>query len=129
MRPTTIMLAALLTAPLIPATTFAQNSGQRNRETSSSSLQVTVGFSVGERQSIADYFTRHPYAVEALPPGIVKKLARGKPLPPGIAKRALPRDLVAALPVRDGFEISICGDRIVLLEASGLIVDILEGIF
>jgi len=123
------MLAALLTVPVMPAITFAQNPGQRNRETSSSSIQMTLGFSVGEREIIADYFTRHPYAAEELPPGIVKKLARGKPLPPGIAKRALPRDLIATLPVRDGFEISICGDRIVLLEASGLIVDVLEGIF
>ena len=66
---------------------------------------------------------------EALPPGIVKKLARGKPLPPGIAKRSLPQDLVVELPERDGFEITIFGDRVVLLEASGLVVDILTGIF
>jgi hypothetical protein len=79
--------------------------------------------------AITAYFTTHTYTAEALPPGIVRKLARGKPLPPGIAKRSLPRDLVATLPTRDGFEITIFGDRIVLLEASGLVVDILQEIF
>ena len=38
----------------------------------------------------------------ALPPGIAKNLVRGKPLPTGIAKKALPGDLSRPLPpVRD----------------------------
>ena len=41
----------------------------------------------------------------------------------------LTSDLQAQLPTRVGVEVSIFGDRIVLLEASGLVVDILEGIF
>jgi hypothetical protein len=129
MRPATLVLTVLLLVLPLTATASAQDAGRGKRKNSNPAVQVTWGFSSGERQTIADYFTRHAYTVEALPPGIVKKLARGKPLPPGIAKRTLPLDLAAALPAREGFEITIFGDRIVLLEASGLIVDILEGIF
>jgi hypothetical protein len=50
-------------------------------------------------------------------------------LPPGIAKRQIPSELQAQIPTRVGVEVSIFGDRIVLLEASGLVADILEGIF
>ena len=86
------------------------------------------GFTVQEKELIVGFFTRNRVEAQRLPPGIARNLARGKPLPPGIAKRALPQALVVELPVRSGFEVTIFGDRIVLLEASGLVVDVLEGI-
>ncbi|UCG87632.1 MAG: hypothetical protein JSW71_03530 [Gemmatimonadota bacterium] len=129
MRPATLVLSVLFLVLPLAATASAQDNGRGNRKKSAAAVQVTSGFSSSERQVITAYFTTHAYAPEMLPPGIVKKLARGKPLPPGIAKRSLPQDLVAELPTREGFEITIFGDRIVLLEASGLVVDILEGIF
>jgi hypothetical protein len=92
-------------------------------------VQQSVGFSVRERQIVAEFFATHRQEVEALPPGIARNLARGKRLPPGIAKRPIPSGLQALFPTRVGVEVSIFGDRIVLLEASGLMVDILEGIF
>jgi hypothetical protein len=92
-------------------------------------VTASVGFSVTERQIIGEYFAGHRYDPQPLPPGIAKNLARGKPLPPGIAKRQLPEILVAQLPRRTGVEVAIFGDRIVLLEASGLVVDVLEGVF
>lgn len=127
MRPATLVLSVLLLVLTLPATASAQDTGrdERNKPTAA----VTSGFSFSERQIITSYFVTHSYTPQELPPGIVKKLARGKPLPPGIAKRSLPPDLVAELPVREGFEITIFGDRLVLLEASGLVVDILAGIF
>jgi len=91
-------------------------------------VQQSVGFSTTERQIIAEFFGMHRYEAQVLPPGIAKNLARGKRLPPGIAKRPIPSGLQAQLPTRVGVEVSIFGDRIVLLEASGLVVDILEGI-
>jgi hypothetical protein len=129
MRPATLVLAVLLLLLPLAATASAQNNGRGKQKNSTPVAQVTAGFSFSERQAITAYFTTHTYTAEALPPGIVRKLARGKPLPPGIAKRSLPRDLVATLPSREGFEITIFGDRIVLLEASGLVVDILQEIF
>jgi hypothetical protein len=127
MRLATVVLSALLLVLTLAATASAQGKGREDRKKPTAA--VTVGFSSGETQVITAYFSTHSYTPEALPPGIAKKLARGKPLPPGIAKRSLPQGLVAELPSREGFEISIFGDRIVLLEASGLVVDILAGIF
>jgi hypothetical protein len=65
-----------------------------------------------------------------LPPGIAQNLARGKPLLPVIATRRLPEELAAQLPARAGVEIEVTdfGDCIVPLEASGLVVDSIEGI-
>jgi hypothetical protein len=129
LRPTILVLATLAVTLILTGSLAAQDGRRGSDRTSGSASQQVQGFSTSERQTITDYFSRNTYTPEALPPGIVKKLARGKPLPPGIAKRSLPPDLTAALPVRDGLEVTIFGDRIVLLEASGLIVDILEGIF
>lgn len=127
MRPVTVVLSVLLLVLTLAATASAQKKGGEDRKKPTAA--VTVGFSSGETQVITAYFSTHSYTPDALPPGIAKRLARGKPLPPGIAKRSLPQELVADLPTREGFEISIFGDRIVLLEASGLVVDILAGIF
>jgi hypothetical protein len=102
--------AALTAAPEL----LAQNGKAKQREVATQSRQ---------------FFASHTYKAQPLPPGIAKNLARGKPLPPGIAKKQIPADLKARLPGRVGVEISIFGDRIVLLEASGVVVDVLEGIF
>lgn len=88
---------------------------------------ASVVFSPRERDLIYDYFDVHSFEPRGLPPGIARNLARGKPLPPGIAKRYLPSPLLAQLPRRDGYEYLIVGGSIILAEAAtGLIVDILE---
>ena len=118
-----VLLVALVCVAL-PSIAVAQG----NRERSQS------GFTDVERETIAAYFSKHAMEVESLPPGIAKRLERGKPLPPGIAKRQLPAPLLEELPPREeeggaSLEVTIFGDRVVLLDASGLIVDVLEGIF
>lgn len=66
----------------------------------------------------------------ALPPGIQKNLARGKPLPPGIAKQAVPEPLLRQLPVYPGYEWGVYGTDLILISvATGLIQQILYGIF
>jgi Ni/Co efflux regulator RcnB len=62
-----------------------------------------------------------------LPPGIAKNLARGKALPPGIAKQYLPGDLAAELPRPPvGYERIIVDGKILLVEiATRVIHDIL----
>ncbi|MGD2135864.1 MAG: anti-virulence regulator CigR family protein [Gemmatimonadales bacterium] len=117
-RPAPFLIAAVALLAL-PLTLSAQ--GNRRDQ--------AVEFTRAEREAIAAYFEAHPQEARPLPPGIARNLERGKPLPPGIAKRRLPDDLQQQLPEREGFEITIFGDRIVLLEASGLVVDILEGVF
>jgi hypothetical protein len=126
-----IAVFVLTTAGLCVAQSAAAQDRQRGRrqraQPADSTLQV---FSSAERQIFIDYFAHHDFEVKPLPPGTAKNLARGKSLPPGIAKRRLPTDLAALLPTRTGaeVEITIFGDRIVLLDASGLVVDILEEI-
>ncbi len=47
-----------------------------------------------------------------LPPGIAKNLERGKPLPPGLAKRRVPPAQLRTLPpARDGFEYLVVAGR------------------
>ncbi len=118
------VLLAALTCVALPSIAAAQGNHDRSQN----------GFTTAEHETIAAYFSKHPIEVKPLPPGTAKRLERGKALPPGIAKRALPGPLLEELPPRedDGgvtLEVMIFGDRIVLLDASGLIVDVLEGIF
>jgi hypothetical protein len=127
-RPATLSLLAIVTAFMLAPELQAQEKKGKEKK-AKVETQQHVGFSTVERQIIIDFFVKHPHQVQSLPPGIAKNLARGKPLPPGIAKKHIPADLKARLPARVGVEITIFGDRIVLLEASGLVVDVLDGVF
>jgi hypothetical protein len=127
-RSTTVAALAILAGLFVTSDLQAQQ-GRGKRNQPEVRVQQSSGFSVRERQIVVEFFATHSQEAEALPPGIARNLARGKRLPPGIAKKQIPSGLEAELPIRPGFEVSIFGDRIVLLEASGLVVDILEGIF
>ena len=98
-------------------------------------FRVTVTFSDTEISVISSYYREHIKTEKskgkpkkALPPGIEKNLAWGKPLPPGIAKQMLPGDLIAGLPpVPDGFERIIVAGKVLLVEiATQVVHDILE---
>jgi hypothetical protein len=64
-----------------------------------------------------------------LPPGIAKNLARGKPIPPGLSKSRLPGDLVRRLPQRPGYEWAVANDVVILIDATGIVRDIVRNIF
>lgn len=65
---------------------------------------------------------------QALPPGIQKNLARGKPLPPGIAKK-LDGRLVSRLPHYEGYDWVRAGtDLILVAVATGIIYEVLENV-
>ncbi|HUF73404.1 MAG TPA: hypothetical protein VMR74_10945 [Gammaproteobacteria bacterium] len=58
-----------------------------------------------------------------LPPGIARNLARGKPLPPGIARQYLPNDLLVVLPRLDsGFAYVVAAGKLLLVEAGTQVV-------
>jgi hypothetical protein len=58
------------------------------------------------------------------------RLAQGKPLPPGIARRAVPPDLLRLLPVRPGYEYAMVGTSLVLIAvATGVVASILADVF
>lgn len=91
--------------------------------------QVTVVFRDNHRVTFRDYFVKHKITAQPLPPGIAMNIARGKPLAPGIAKRALPNDLVILLP-RIGTDVTyyMVGDRVVAVQR-GNVIDVLVDIF
>ena len=62
-----------------------------------------------------------------LPPGIAKNLARGKPLPPGIARQYVPHDVLVRLPpLNEGYEYIVVAGKILLIEiATHVVHDIL----
>ncbi len=66
-----------------------------------------------------------------MPPGIEKNLARGKALPPGIAKQVLPDGLLKRLPpAPHGYERILVSGRVLLVEiATQVIHDVLEDVF
>lgn len=87
-----------------------------------------VVFTEIEKRLIREYYAQNQAAVPAaqLPPGIQKRLARGKPLPPGIAKRYLPQDLEARLPARSGVIRQVVGHDVLLVAtATNIVLDIL----
>jgi hypothetical protein len=65
----------------------------------------------------------------SLPPGIRKNLARGKPLPPGLAKRFDPR-LDARLPQYSGYEwMQVGRDAVLIGVTTGIVEAVLDNIF
>ena len=103
---------------------------------------VDINFSDGEVSLIRAYYRDHagPHngnnkgnkngRNKGLPPGIQKNLQRGKQLPPGIAKQALPAGLISQLPPPPkGFERIELSGKVLLVEiATQVIHDVLEDI-
>ena len=82
-------------------------------------IRVTIGDS-------RSYWGPEP----ALPPGIRKNLQRGKPLPPGIAKKQLDSRLVSRLPHYEGYEwLRVGTDLVQVSISSGLINNVLNDMF
>lgn len=127
-RTATLTLGILIALWGLAPDALAQRGQKPKAKEPAAGAAVSVTFSDGERRIIVDYYTRNAYRARPLPPGIARNLARGKPLPPGIAKQRLPSGLVALLPPRSGFEITIFGDRVVLLQAN-VVVDVMAGVF
>lgn len=91
-------------------------------------VMADVLITAAERALIGDYYRTHAVPADSLPPGIRKKVARGKSLPPGIAKR-FPDALAGQLRARPGYEFRTVGADVVLVEiASGVIADVIKGV-
>ena len=123
-------LLPLVAIPLVLATAGkaeAQSKAKAKTKEPAVTIQAGVTFSAAERELIGGWFRERPSGnVKALPPGIRKNLARGKPLPPGIAKQALPEGLSGGLPVLAGYERIQVGVDVLLVEvATGVIRDVL----
>ena len=123
-----LLAAGLLLILGVPAAAQQPERNRSNKAQPAAPAAPTT-FSIVERNVIINYFRTHRLEVKPLPPGIARNLARGKPLPPGIAKQRIPADLSRRLVVRSGYQSLIIGDRIVLIDPVGIVVDILSEIF
>lgn len=89
-------------------------------------LVVNLSFTEARRIAVA----QRAVGYAALPPGIRKNLARGKPLPPGIAKRGVPGPVLAQLPQYPGYEWQVAGSDLVLIAiATAVVAEVLSGVF
>lgn len=89
---------------------------------------VVVHLSYDQARRIA--YNNQAIGYASLPPGIRKNLARGKPLPPGIAKRGVPPAVLAQLPAYPGYEWQVAGSDLVLVSlATAVIAEVLAGVF
>lgn len=128
-------LAALLALPFLLLAANSASAQGRGRgggggnDGGGASIEFTaeISFSVGDRGRIQAYYSSNPHpGIEALPPGMRKKLARGKALPPGIAKRFPPDGLRSSLSVPDRYEVVEVGWDVFLVEVStGIVHDVL----
>jgi hypothetical protein len=103
---------------------------------SADDVAVAASFSRQEVEIIARFYREHAAtpapgsSSTRLPRGIAKKLARGKPMPPGIAKRALPQDLTILLPPPPvGHERIVVAGKILLVDiATQVVRDVLTDV-
>ena len=120
-----VLLIAVTLASFLPGEAEAQ-SGRDARV-----VGVAVDtLSVRMKAQIRDYYAaRSAVGAKALPPGIRRNLQRGKRLPPGIAKRTVPDELLARLSIGDGYELVEVGLDVLLVEvATKVIHDVLMDI-
>ncbi|MBV7481840.1 anti-virulence regulator CigR family protein [Bordetella sp. BOR01] len=89
---------------------------------------ATAGISISMARGYATDYGLTGYS--SLPPGIRKNLARGKPLPPGIAKKMVPRSMLARLPVHPGYEWRMAGSDLILVAiGTAIVADVLFDVF
>jgi hypothetical protein len=112
------MTAAVLTVSVLFANVSAQGRGQgrgRSGGTAESAVAVEVVFRAGDRDAFRDYFLTHKVTAQ--------------PLPPGIAKRALPAGLLTIAPKVDrDVSLAIVGE-VVVATKGGVVIDVLAGVF
>ncbi len=115
MRVATLVLSALLACGLIVQAAVA---GEPVRFTAMDDTTVRV------------YFASKPVVWTGLTPQQAKNFQRGKPVPAGVPRSALPRDLLTRLPTRRGFAYVRVGADVALIDTStGVVVDVIENIF
>ena len=83
---------------------------------SGGAVVINVTFGAPDVQVIHEYYRSHPVT---LPPGLQKKLAKGKPLPPGWQKKLQPFPSTVA--VRLGAACGYCGRGVI--DGYGVVYD------
>jgi len=126
-----LVTGLVLALPLIGLAPLEAEAQGRGRDGGASAAAATgVTLSVELRAQIGDFYSSRPESgVEALPPGIRRRLERGKALPPGIAKKTAPPELHSRLELPSGYEIVEVGLDVLLVEvATNIVHDVLMDI-
>jgi Ni/Co efflux regulator RcnB len=128
MRTVVLVLVAALAATAASARQNDRGPKVRDaRESRSTEVVVRAGgVNLTVQQTIRTYYADKPKKARGLPPGQARKYARGKRLPPGIAKQSLPPDLERRLPVQAGYQyVAVDSDVLLIAVSTGIVVDIL----
>ena len=119
------LLAVFLLVLGLPTSAEAQGRGNGARASAAEGPVLQLSAEVKE-QIRAFYGARPASGVDALPPGIRRRLERGKPLPPGIAMKHAPSELRSHVGIPVGYDLVEVGLDVVLVHvATGLIHDAL----
>jgi Ni/Co efflux regulator RcnB len=103
-------------------------SKQKITEINPAHITVSAGISLTDARTVAQRYQM--IGQTALPPGIRKNLAKGQPLPPGIAKKSAPAAMIAELPQHQGYEWQVVGTDLILVSiATAVIADVLVDVF
>jgi hypothetical protein len=124
------LAAAAITAHAQPGKGNSRGQQQQQQQ-SDTNVSVNIVFGDRDRAIISDYYRAAPGGgPKSMPPGHAKQLARNGTLPPGIAKKQLPGDLIGRLPpVPRGYDRVIIGSDVVLVQLStNTIMDVIQGI-
>jgi hypothetical protein len=116
MRRSQAILAAVLLAALSPQLALADAPPP-------GPTVVNLGFSAVERETIRQYFLKHPEQLQGADSSVA--IVPGRPLPPGALQQArpLPQELERALPpVHQGYERVILAGKVLLVERGAQVV-------
>lgn len=121
------LVATAFLLPLLASVPRSAEAQGRGRGGGSATLTAQIALTANDREAIRAFYASRPaQGAEALPPGIRRNLERGKPLPPGIAKRSLAAELRSRLAIPAGYEVVEVGLDVLLVEvATGVIHDVL----
>ena len=129
-RTRTFALATgLLTVAYIPVAAQGRGHSKSSNPPAASRAHTTPTqrrASAEETRTIHDYYRRNTEEVKPIPPGILRNLERGKSLPPGIERTRIPDNLSMRLPPRSGYTWYSIGDRLVLVDSDGRVIDIVR---
>lgn len=104
--------------------------GKSKGDDDAASFSISAGITIGGARDLARDVGIRPGSYQALPPGMQNRFAKGKPLPPGIAKKQVPPAMLSRLPVHPGHEWLVIGVDLVLVNARTRVsVDILPRVF
>ena len=90
------IVISFLTLALAASSGFAQGKGKGGGKgkgqggANAANVGVQVIFSSQDQRILRDYYLVNRGTPSGLPPGLAKNVARGKPLPPGWAKKVAP---------------------------------------